>query len=603
MTRSGSGHFALVMGAMVVAASVRAWGAEAPAAEKTALPPEKPAAGKVDAPNKPEAGPADRLAAEQQQVADRYRRLEEVLLRMAEVSRMTDPRRAALLRQAVDESKQRLIGVQFERLVELLQKDQLAPAIAGQGDLDGDLRAILQLLLTESRSERNRSEQARLRDYIKKIAEIINQQQSILGRTAGGGEPKGLADEQNRLANRTGELAKTIKENEEAKPGSAKGNDGSKPGQTKGAPGGAKETPEPKQGKPGEGQRKPGEAQGKPTEAQGKPSEGQGKPNEGQGKPNEGQGKPSQSRGKPAQGQGKPGQTPSKEQSQGDEKDPSEGSGPPQEDQANPARKRLEAARQRMREAEEKLRKAQREGAKEEQEKALEELKQAKADLEKILRQLREEEIEHVLTALEARLAKMLQMQRAVYDATVRLEDAMKKSPGREHEVEAGRLSTREAEIGLEAERALNLLKEDGTSVAFAEALEQMRADIQQVDDRLKAAKVDETTRSIEEDIIAALEEMIQALQKEIQKRERRKGQAPPPGEPQDPPLVDVLAELKMIRALQMRVNTRTARYSKLLGDREQAEHPDLIEALKRLAERQRRIYKITRDLEMGKNQ
>jgi hypothetical protein len=591
------------MGAMVVAASVRAWGAEAPAAEKTALPPEKPAAGKVDAPNKPEAGPADRLAAEQQQVADRYRRLEEVLLRMAEVSRMTDPRRAALLRQAVDESKQRLIGVQFERLVELLQKDQLAPAIAGQGDLDGDLRAILQLLLTESRSERNRSEQARLRDYIKKIAEIINQQQSILGRTAGGGEPKGLADEQNRLANRTGELAKTIKENEEAKPGSAKGNDGSKPGQTKGAPGGAKETPEPKQGKPGEGQRKPGEAQGKPTEAQGKPSEGQGKPNEGQGKPNEGQGKPSQSRGKPAQGQGKPGQTPSKEQSQGDEKDPSEGSGPPQEDQANPARKRLEAARQRMREAEEKLRKAQREGAKEEQEKALEELKQAKADLEKILRQLREEEIEHVLTALEARLAKMLQMQRAVYDATVRLEDAMKKSPGREHEVEAGRLSTREAEIGLEAERALNLLKEDGTSVAFAEALEQMRADIQQVDDRLKAAKVDETTRSIEEDIIAALEEMIQALQKEIQKRERRKGQAPPPGEPQDPPLVDVLAELKMIRALQMRVNTRTARYSKLLGDREQAEHPDLIEALKRLAERQRRIYKITRDLEMGKNQ
>jgi hypothetical protein len=565
---------------MVVALYLRAWGADAPGATRTALPPKKPAAGKADIPDKAEASPADRLAAEQQQLADRYRRLEEVLLRMAEVSRMTDPRRAALLRQAVDESKQRLIGVQFERLVELLQKDQLAPAIAGQGDLDGDLRAILQLLLTESRSERNRSEQARLRDYIKKIAEIINQQQSILGRTAGGGEPKGLADEQNRLANRTGDLAQTIKENEEGKPAAAKGTDSSKPGQTKGTPGDAKQAPGPKQSKPGEGQGKPSEAQGKPHEAQGKPSQSQGKP-----------------------GQGKPGQSPPKEPGKDDEKDPSEGAGSSQEDPPKSARKRLEAARQRMREAEDKLRKAQREGAQEDQEKALDELKQAKADLEKILRQLREEEIEHVLTALEARLAKMLQMQRAVYDATIRLENAMKQSPAREHEVEAGRLSTREAEIGLEAERALNLLKEDGTSVAFAEALEQMRADIQQVDDRLKAAKVDETTRSIEEDILAALEEMIQALQKEMHKRERRKGQPAPPGEPQDPPLVDVLAELKMIRALQMRVNTRTARYSKLLGDREQAEHPDLVESLKRLAERQRRIYKITRDLEMGKNQ
>ncbi len=588
MTRNGSGRFALGMGAMLVAVCLRAWGAEAPAAAKRAPTPEKPAAGKLDAPDQHEASAADRLAAEQQQVADRYRRLEEVLLRMAEVSRMTDPRRAALLRQAIDESKQRLIGVQFERLVELLQKDQLAPAIASQGDLDGDLRAILQLLLTERRSERNRSEQARLRDYIKKIGEIINQQQSILGRTAGGGEPKGLADEQNRLAHRTGELAQTIKENEEGKPGAAKGADGSQPKQTQGAPSSAQEAPKAEQGKPGAGRGKPGEGQGKPGDAQGKPDVGQAKPGQGQGKP--------------AQGQGKPTPGPSKGQRKGGEKDPTEGAGPTQEDQAIPARQRLEAARQRMREAEDKLRKAQREGAKDAQEKALDELKQAKADLEKILRQLREEEIEHVLAALEARLAKMLQMQRAVYDATVRLEDAMKKSPGREHEVEAGRLSTREAEIGLEAERALNLLKEDGTSVAFAEALEQMRADIQQVDDRLKAAKVDETTRSIEEDILAALEEMIQALQNEMQKRERRKGQPPPRGEPQDPPLVDMLAELKMIRALQMRVNTRTARYSKLLGDREQAEHPDLIEALKRLAERQRRISKITRDLEMGKN-
>ncbi len=579
------------------------------------------AAGAGESASPPDADTPDRLAAQQQQIADRYRRLEEILLRMAELSRGTDPRRAALLRQVVEQSKERLVGLQFEKLVELLKRDQLAPALAGQEELQADLCALLQLLLTESRAQRTRSEQARLRDYIRKIAELINQQQSILGRTAGGDDPKRLADEQNRVASRTGELAKTIRENEEGRAGAppAEGGQAPKPGQAK--PGEAKPAsrappaqPGPPPAKDAPGQAKPGQSKlGSAKGGQGK-SPADAKPGQAEPKPasdapaGKQQSKESGSSGskpkgakpaagKPAQGSGKPSSdTPPAEGK------PSQASPPSEENEANPARKRLEAAEERMRQAEEKLRKAQREGAQQDQQQALEELKQAKASLERILRQLREEEIERVLASLEARFAKMLQMQRAVYDATVRLREAMAKSPSREHEIEAGRLSVREAEIGLEADRALNLLREDGTSVAFAEAVEQIRADIRQVEERLKAAKVDDTTQSIEEDILAALEEMIQSLQKEMKQRAERRGQPPPPGQPQDPPLVDVLAELKMIRALQMRVNTRTARYSKLLGEREQAEQPELVEALRRLAERQQRIYQITRDLEMGRN-
>jgi hypothetical protein len=70
---------------------------------------------------------------------------------------------------------------------------------------------------------------------------------------------------------------------------------------------------------------------------------------------------------------------------------------------------------------------------------------------------------------------------------------------------------------------------------------------------------------------------------------------------------VDAIAELKMIRALQMRVNTRTNRYARLLDDIEdptgQATDQELIDALGSLAERQERIYQITRDLVLGKNQ
>ena len=59
------------------------------------------------------------------------------------------------------------------------------------------------------------------------------------------------------------------------------------------------------------------------------------------------------------------------------------------------------------------------------------------------------------------------------------------------------------------------------------------------------------TTQNIEEDVLAALKEMIEALKKAQKDHEKNKplpGQ-PQAGQPQDPPLVDVLAELKMIRA------------------------------------------------------
>jgi len=65
--------------------------------------------------------------------------------------------------------------------------------------------------------------------------------------------------------------------------------------------------------------------------------------------------------------------------------------------------------------------------------------------------------------------------------------------------------------------------------------------------------------------------------------------------------LVDVLSELKMIRALQMRVNTRTKRYGELIKT-ERVDQPELLDSLRRLAERERRIHQVTRDIVVGRN-
>ncbi len=216
---------------------------------------------------------------------------------------------------------------------------------------------------------------------------------------------------------------------------------------------------------------------------------------------------------------------------------------------------------------------------------------------------MREEEVERTLAMLEGRFRKMLVMQIEVYEGTIRLDKVPDADRGHEDEIEASRLSTKESAIVVEADRALNLLHEEGSAVAFPESVDQMRDDMQQVSSRLARSKVEQITQGIEQEIITQLQETIDALQKAQKAQKNRKARPGQPGGEQEEALVDRIAELKMIRALQMRVNTRTKRYSKMLeGDVEESDRPDLVEALRKLAEREERVHQVTHDIAVGKN-
>ena len=533
----------------------------------------------------PSRPPAEQLSQRQQEVAKKYQRLEQILLRMSELTATSDPSRAALLTKAVAESKQRLIGVQFASLIDQLGKDELAKALDGQQKLDVDLAELLKLLLSENRSKRLASEKARIRQYLQQLNRIINQQKSLQARTAGGaGQPQKLSKQQGSLGDQTGGLADEIRQNEEQYA------EATRDEQTDDAP-----------------TRDPNEDESKDTSLESaEPKSEDGKSPNGS-KPGDQEAEPSES-GKPAAGDqsGSPPQgDPTESPSEGQPGDASQESTPSssQDEQAHPARERLEVAKKRMLEAQKKLKEAEREGAGEDQEQAIRQLQQAKAELERILRQLREEEIEQVLVALEARLVKMLQMQRDVYEGTERLDKASANGLTHEQEIEAGRLSSREVEIVTEADKALMLLREDGSAVAMPEALSLAREDMQQVASRLARANVGKVTLAVEEDIVIALEEMLEAVRQAMEDAEERRqnAQQGQPGMPQDPSLIDALAELRMIRSLQLRVNTRTARYSEMITGKH-AETPELLDALIRLADRQQRVYRITTDLEAGKN-
>ncbi len=206
------------------------------------------------------------------------------------------------------------------------------------------------------------------------------------------------------------------------------------------------------------------------------------------------------------------------------------------------------------------------------------------------------------LAMLESRFRKMLDAQIEVYEGTKRLDKVPTARRDRDDEIEAGRLSRKQAQIAVEADKALDILREEGSAVAFPEAIIEMRDDMVVVRDLLAEAKVGEITQGIEQDIIAALEEMIAALEKAQKDMENKNQQRPnQAGGDFEMPLVDRLSELRMIRALQMRVNTRTKRYGEMIKT-ERVDLPELLEALGRLAERERRIHRVTRDIVVGRN-
>ena len=488
------------------------------------------------------------LAGDQARVAKRYEELQQAILKMAEVTSGTDPRRAALLRQAYTRSTELAIEQKFDGLVELLEKDQLYQASKDQSQLQRDLAAVLELLLSGD-SEKLPDEKARMAEILKQVNRLIKEQKGLQGQTAGEADPKPLADKQGQLAEKTGKLQDNIAQDERKK---SAGNSEAKPSDSKAG----ESSPESQDGKPQEG---------------GEPQKGDSQ----QGQPQDGGGQPP-----PAES----------------------GEQRPEENEGRQPQQRIETAAKKMRAAEEKLREAQKKAAFDEQQKALEELEMAKAELEKILRQMREEEIDRMLTMLEARFRKMLAMQTEVYEGTQRLASIPTADRTREDEIEAGRLSRREAEIVGEADKALALMREDGSAVAFPEAVLQIRTDMQQIVDLLAKADTGELTVSLEQDVLTAIEEMLAALEQAKQQNEEQKQQSPGQlGEPTEAALVDQLSELKMIRTLQSRVNNRTVQYSKML-QKPATDRTQLKRGLDELADRQARIHSATRDIVTGRN-
>lgn len=551
------------------------------------------------------AGPADaELAQREARLAERFARLEVLAERLAELSSGTQPRRAKVLRDLVARSREQDLAGDFAEIVAALERESYSAALQQQTAVQGELAALLELLLQEDRDSQIESDRKRIGAYLKELKLIIRMQRGVRARTDGGDDEQRLAEEQAGIADRAGDLG-----------GDIEGTDGSqsklksRPGVGEGEPSDA--APESSNDSPeGDSDAEAGEATEKADEDGSQENESADSP-QGEEKPGDNEsGQPQSSPGDGQSGDGQQGQQ-SNEQSSGDGQSggsPSSSDQQTQQQNQSPADRaveRIRQARRRMQEAQRRLEEAERDGAVEEQQKAIEQLEQAKADLERILRQLREEEMERTLVLLEARLRKMLEAQIEVYEETKKL-DGAQDAPVHEREIAAARLGRTEQQIARDAERTLLLLREDGSSVAFPEAIEQARRDMITIADRLSRLKTSLITQGLEEDVIASLEETLAAMQQaleQLREQRARGGQQPGGGggDPGEQPLVAKLAELRMIRALQARVNVRTTRYGALI-EGEMAYDDELRTALDELAQRQQRIFQAAHDLDTDEN-
>ncbi|HXG12742.1 MAG TPA: hypothetical protein VNK04_23490 [Gemmataceae bacterium] len=657
----------------------------------------------------------EEAAIRQEQLARQFRDFEAALLRLAqrlsESSRPEDKEKAATLKKAIEKASTEGIDTKFERLVKELKDKQslnledLEKARAANRDLSEDIRAIIAILMSDTRDEELRRQIRELTEMLKRINQLIREEQTVRAWTERGTMDKDrLEREQRQVRQSTEDLVKgqgkqgegrdAREDRGQAKPGNSKDgqpgearndtkdpkgeNRDGKPGEGKeGKPGEAREGKpgESKEGKPGEAREgKPGESkEGKPGEARstGKPEEAQeNKPAEARqaGQPGENkenqpgearaagkEGQPGASKADTPQGenkgrpdnkaaskgqsgqQGQPGsqsqqQGQSKGQGQGQQQQQAQGKGDPQQQQQQAgnqqqpndaqARKRIQDAIENMKGAEEEIKKPNLPDASAKQDQAIKDLKDAARRLEELLKQLRHEEIERILAALQARCERMLAMQIEVRDGTINVYQTIdklpEKKPTRNEEQKSLQLSDREEEIVGLATKAIELLKAEGTAVAFPEVFMQLRDDMMTVANRLRKTDVGPVTQAIEYDIIETLKEMIEALKRARQENQQQQQnpnqQQQQQGQPQDQKLIELLHELKMIRSMQLRVNERTKLYGREYQG-EQAPSPTQLEdpaarekaamiqkELKNLAERQEKIFEVTNNIARGKN-
>ncbi len=514
------------------------------------------------------------LATKQQIIQDRVLRLEDQMYRLIENLKTNEPEQAARLENALVRMGELGVRPRLEDLIKVLARDELDVAVKQQDELLGQLSALLTLLIEEpSRTDEHREEIERLQEFVKDldrliaeenkhaqasqvaseamqgyeqdaeavaaVEELLRQQQTLRRQTEakyqkqdGAASSDVLGDQQRSLAKQAEQLAKLLMDKQETE--SAESVESAKVTMQDAV----EELSEAAYGAAGDAQDEVIEelkrALAKLTK---KPAEKEGQPDfESLSEAQEQAGDQAGALAEEMQG------------------DPSESQQPV------PGMENVEVAKQQMDSAAGQLQEQNPAAAEQQQQQAIEQLEKAKSSVQERINQLKRELQDQKLEELEKKFSDMVVKQQAVNRRTIELDDIPQADWKRRQQLQAieqGRQQNSLAELAAEC---LQVLHDDGTTIVLPQLVELLREDMLVAAGRLADLRCGSVTQAIQREIIAALENILDAIEQE----QRSDGQSGNQQEQQqqaqegDPPLLPASAELKLLANLQESVFRRT---------------------------------------------
>lgn len=560
-----------------------------------------------DAPPPADLGP-ETLTAQQQEVQDRLRRLEDRMVKLTRLLAETEPDQAQRLQAALEQSGRQQIKQRISEAIVLLRQEQYGEADHAQEQVLNELRALLETLTsTQPDLERLRAERERLERlqaavqalFDEQMAERqrLQQQEGELATAQALGE---LAEQLNDLARRQAELRERTNAGESAPDELAADQDALR---TEAAALEEQLREMAQAAESDEQMRTLAAAAGEVVEALGE-MRAAGRQLQ--------QDSPDAAATDAAQQAAEAHlqaaaehmraaeereaqqadlreierlqrETQAKTQDLGRQMQPS-GNTP-----ATPGREQVEQAAENMRAAANRLGENDAQQAGEQQETALARLQRALDELDDALRQVRREEREEMLAALETRFAAMLERERQVRAAAGELAEQPLEQWDRAQHLRLAETDAEHRDVLAEAEAAHRLLIDEGTSIVLAALTQDIVTDMHDVAQRLATEDVGPATLTTLDAIIAQLEEIVEAVQ--WQRERERRGESDPSrgGQGGQAPLMPPAAELKLLKAAQVRINTRT-----LALEPAATEDAAARERFDRLSQRQRELSDLT---------
>ncbi|MBI3097058.1 MAG: hypothetical protein HYY93_02255 [Planctomycetes bacterium] len=261
----------------------------------------------------------------------------------------------------------------------------------------------------------------------------------------------------------------------------------------------------------------------------------------------------------------------------------------------------LDSAGKNMSSAESNMQQGQPQQAQQDEEQAQKDLEEAMKELEEAERQYANMQQEEALQRLEADMGELLKKQKSIDERTIVLEGARLSSPDqrftREKLAELKTLAGDQKKLAEEAREVKKKVESEAAEV-FAWTLGSAADDMDFVATLLgEQRRTDESTQEVQADIERKLRELQEAFRNERMRRSKKGGQQGGGGGGQQP-LVPAIAELRLLRQMEINVKRKTEEFAKGSIEPDAKELDEIQRTiLRRLSHEQGTIAELTQKL------